>query len=87
MYITDDISIAWQGAWYDAQTNVPHGDIFNAESPSENYFLQNVYLAYEPQAILKGLSVRLMVKILRICKWCRFSPMGYPPQGVMFVWV
>ncbi|VEF26817.1 Heme/hemopexin utilization protein C precursor [Shewanella baltica] len=81
MYITDDISVAWQGAWYDAQTNVPHGDIFNAESPSENYFLQNLYLAYEPQASLKGLSVRLMVKNLTNLQVVPFLSDGIPAAG------
>lgn len=81
MYITDDISVAWQGTWYDAQDNVPEGDIFNAESPSENYFLQNIYLAYEPQETLKGLSVRLMAKNLTNQQVTPFLSDGIPAPG------
>ncbi|MGL4747514.1 MAG: TonB-dependent receptor domain-containing protein, partial [Shewanella sp.] len=81
MYITDDISVAWQGTWYDAQDNVPEGDIFNAESPSENYFLQNIYLAYEPLDSLKGLSVRLMAKNLTNQQVTPFLSDGIPAAG------
>ncbi|ABE55783.1 TonB-dependent haem/haemoglobin receptor [Shewanella denitrificans OS217] len=80
-YLTDELSLAWQGAWYDAQDKVPSEDLFNSELPSDNYFLQHATLAYEPQGSLSGLTLRLMLKNITNVQVTPFLSDGIPAAG------
>lgn len=63
-YLTPELSLSWRGSWYDAQQKVPDEGLFVSDRPSQAYFLQDLYLGFQPEDMLQGLELRLALRNL-----------------------
>lgn len=77
---TESFSTGWRGAWFDAQNRVPYKDLalYTSNSPSDEYFLQNVYANWAPN---EDFSVRLTISNLTDQNYVPYLSSNVPGTG------
>lgn len=87
-YLTPELSLSWRGSWYDAQQKVPDEGLFVSDRPSQAYFLQDLYLAFQPEDMLQGLELRLALRNLTNQYYSPHLPMALRLRDGIFasVW-
>ncbi|MGB0893271.1 MAG: TonB-dependent receptor domain-containing protein [Parashewanella sp.] len=83
-YLTEDIMMSWAGKWHDrkSEDEIPVKSPFNSDKPSDAYFIQDVFVKYQPKSgFLKNVESHLTIKNIADRYYTPYLGDGVPAAG------